>query len=58
MKIQQKIFKPFGSEVTLIIKRTLKLKSISIKIDKNNIKIIAPFFLSNKKVDEFIKKKK
>tara|TARA_B110000196_G_C21145128_1_gene666155 strand:- start:1463 stop:2176 length:714 start_codon:yes stop_codon:yes gene_type:complete len=57
MKIQQKIFKPFGSEVTLIIKRTLKLKSISIKIDKNNIKIIAPFFLSNKKVDEFIKKK-
>ena len=54
---QQKISTLFGSNTTIDIHRTLSLKSISIKIHKNCIKITTPFLLSNKKIDELLKKK-
>ena len=47
----------FGSDINIYIHRSLKLKSISIKIDKDSIKLNVPFFLSNKKIDELLKKK-
>ena len=47
----------FGSDINIDIHRTLKLKSISIKVDKDSIKLNVPFFLSNKKIDELLNKK-
>lgn len=57
MAHQLQISNMFGSDISIDINRSLKLKSISIKIKKNCIKITTPLFLSNKKIDELLKKK-
>ena len=57
MTHQIKISNLSGTDINIDIHRSLKLKSISIKIDKDSIKLNVPFFLSNKKIDELLKKK-
>ena len=57
MTHQLQIFNIFGSDTRIDIHRSLKLKSISIKIRKDYIKVTVPFFLNNKKIDELLKKK-
>ena len=51
MTHQIKISNLSGTDINIDIHRSLKLKSISIKIDKDSIKLNVPFFLSNKKID-------
>ena len=57
MALQMKVSDFFGPNITLNIQRTLNLKSISIKINKNCIKINIPFLFSNKKIEELLSKK-
>ena len=54
---QQKISALFGSNISIDIRRTMRLKLISIKIHKNCIKITAPFLISNKKIENFLQDK-
>jgi predicted metal-dependent hydrolase len=54
----EKIDLILGKKISINIKRVLKLKSISIKICKNYIYIKVPFFLSQKKIEQLIRKKK
>ena len=46
---QKKISTLFGPNVIINTKRTLKLKSITLKINKDCINITTPFFLTNKR---------
>ena len=57
MILQKNISNIFGSNTKIDISRNLRLKSISIIIYKNYIKVRAPFLFSNKKIDELLKKK-
>ena len=57
MILQKKNFNPFGSNINIDIHRSLKSKSITIMIHKDCIKINAPFFLNNAKINELLKKK-
>ena len=54
---QKKISTLFGPNVIINTKRTLKLKSITLKINKDCINITTPFFLTNKKIDDLLYKK-
>jgi len=54
---QNKISTLFGPNVIINTKRTLKLKSITLKINKDCINITTPFFLTNKKIDDLLYKK-
>ena len=48
----------FGSDININIKRKLILKKVSIKISKKRIDIKAPYFLSDKSLDQLINSKK
>ena len=57
MLFKQKISNLFGSNVIIEINRSIRLNSASIKISKNYIKVVAPFFLSNRNINDLLKKK-
>ena len=57
MLFKQKISNSFGSNIIIDINRSIRLKSASIKISKDCIKVTAPFLISKKKIEEILKKK-
>ena len=57
MLFKQKNSNLFGSNTVIDINRNIKLKSITIKISKNYIKITMPFFITNKNINDLLKKK-
>ena len=57
MLFKKKIFNSFESNVTTNIDRSLISKSISIKITKNCINVIAPFLISDNKIKELLENK-
>ena len=57
MLFKQKISNLFGPNIIIDINRSIKLTSASIKISKGYIKVTVPFLISNKKIDELLKKK-
>ena len=46
-----------GPEIVINIKRAFKFKSIAIKVNKKNINIDVPFFISKKSIEQLIYKK-
>ena len=57
MLFKKKNFNLFGLNIIINIDRSIKLKSLSIKISKDCISVIAPFFISNNKIDKLLNKK-
>jgi len=57
MSSKQQISLILGSDIIIDIKRSIKLKSISINVDKKNVNINVPLFLSQKSIEQLIYKK-
>ena len=51
---KQKISALFGSNISIVIERVVRLKLISIKIKKDCIKVTAPFLIRNEKIENFL----
>ena len=54
---QEKISNLFGPSIIIDVERNIELTNISIIVSKGLIKITVPFYLSNQKINELLKKK-